>query len=516
MTSDIKDQTYTAKRRNCGRLLEYSKEFCEKTSLHGLQYLGETHRSWPERVCWVLAISLSIAFCMNVIGKQWNKWKTSPVIVTFAETSTPAWDIPFPAVTICSETKFRQSTVNMTDLLTKRKQGRITANESKILEYTYMLCNVESSGGPSTTDIGLIEHILKITPPVTEVIKGCRWRGKQTVRCRDIFKTIVADEGVCYTFNSLAVEELFTEAALRKKITNATRWSKNWSFEKGFTTEEDLDDTYPLRTKSAGAMSGLFAYLYALDDERDLSCRIPLKGFKMVIHSPAVFPEIKKEYFRVPSNYDVVIGVSPKVIITADELRSYSPEARKCYFGEERKLLFFRVYTQESCELECFTNFTQIKCDCAEYYMPLSGLENTQLCGPEKLLCTKDIQDDYNFDTVHREQCHCLPSCTEIQYDVETSQAEYMTRKPYGNETELLSTSISVFLKNMQVLTRKRSELYGLSDFLANCGGLLGLCIGFSILSLVEVVYFFTLRIFFNFRKEHKKQEAPHINNEKY
>jgi acid-sensing ion channel, other len=40
----------------------------------------------------------------------------------------------------------------------------------------------------------------------------------------------------------------------------------------------------------------------------------------------------------------------------------------------------------------------------------------------------------------------------------------------------------------------RRSELYGGTDFLANCGGILGLFMGFSFLSLLEVIYFFTIR----------------------
>ncbi|KAI8424535.1 hypothetical protein MSG28_002992 [Choristoneura fumiferana] len=39
----------------------------------------------------------------------------------------------------------------------------------------------------------------------------------------------------------------------------------------------------------------------------------------------------------------------------------------------------------------------------------------------------------------------------------------------------------------------RRSELFGLTDFLANCGGLLGLFLGFSFLSLIEIFYFCTL-----------------------
>jgi Amiloride-sensitive sodium channel len=47
-------------------------------------------------------------------------------------------------------------------------------------------------------------------------------------------------------------------------------------------------------------------------------------------------------------------------------------------------------------------------------------------------------------------------------------------------------------------MTSQRSELYGDTDFLANCGGLMGLCLGVSVISLFEIVYFCTLRLWFN------------------
>lgn len=53
----------------------------------------------------------------------------------------------------------------------------------------------------------------------------------------------------------------------------------------------------------------------------------------------------------------------------------------------------------------------------------------------------------------------------------------------------------SVFFKDEQFIPSKRSELYGRTDFLANCGGLLGLFMGVSLLSIVEVIYYFTLRL---------------------
>lgn len=47
------------------------------------------------------------------------KWVQSPVIVSFAEKSTPIWEIPFPAVTICPETKTYANKLNFTDVFNK-------------------------------------------------------------------------------------------------------------------------------------------------------------------------------------------------------------------------------------------------------------------------------------------------------------------------------------------------------------------------------------------------------------
>lgn len=62
-------------------------------------------------------------------------------------------------------------------------------------------------------------------------------------------------------------------------------------------------------------------------------------------------------------------------------------------------------------------------------------------------------------------------------------------------------SSLKIFFRDSYFIKSKRSELYGWIDFLANCGGLLGLTMGFSILSVVELVYHFSLDLFFNYNK---------------
>lgn len=71
-----------------------------------------------------------------------------------------------------------------------------------------------------------------------------------------------------------------------------------------------------------------------------------------------------------------------------------------------------------------------------------------------------------------------------------------------------------ISFKDNQFFASRRSELYGRADFLANCGGLLGLFMGFSLLSLVEMIYFSTLRLACNLRKRRarKKKRLEQLN----
>lgn len=72
-----------------------------------------------KRAWWVAAFTLSAIACGFLIFNVYMKWVQSPVIVSFAEKSTPIWEIPFPAVTICPETKTYMDKLNFTDVFNK-------------------------------------------------------------------------------------------------------------------------------------------------------------------------------------------------------------------------------------------------------------------------------------------------------------------------------------------------------------------------------------------------------------
>ena len=57
---------------------------------------------------------------------------------------------------------------------------------------------------------------------------------------------------------------------------------------------------------------------------------------------------------------------------------------------------------------------------------------------------------------------------------------------------------LHIYFEKLHFVVHERGQLYTTIEIISNIGGLLGLCLGFSILSLVEFIYFFTARLFFN------------------
>lgn len=64
-------------------------------------------------------------------------------------------------------------------------------------------------------------------------------------------------------------------------------------------------------------------------------------------------------------------------------------------------------------------------------------------------------------------------------------------------------TKLSIFFLDNNVETFKRIETLTLTDFMSACGGLLGLFLGVSVLSIIEFIYFFTLRLFWRIRRSY-------------
>lgn len=60
---------------------------------------------------------------------------------------------------------------------------------------------------------------------------------------------------------------------------------------------------------------------------------------------------------------------------------------------------------------------------------------------------------------------------------------------------------LAVFYDDLNIETLERIEVNNFNNFISSCGGLLGLFLGVSVLSIIEFIYYFTLRLFWTIRR---------------
>jgi acid-sensing ion channel, other len=202
-----------------------------------------------------------------------------------------------------------------------------------------------------------------------------------------------------------------------------------------------------------------------------------------MVHSP----------FELPGSYDVIdififdfgfeleVLITPEIIRTDEDLRSYKPEKRGCYFEHERKLKYFQVYTRRNCEFECFKD----------------NLNNDPLLNCTPYFVVRDESEvvcDYRHEKAFKQsyfalrdiaKCGCLDECNSIKYRLEIIKHKLVN----GSEAIL-----DFKFKDVDIVPLRRYQPFTFSDFLAQSGGMLGLFAGISVLSIFELWYFWSLR----------------------
>ncbi|KAG4070463.1 hypothetical protein HA402_005695 [Bradysia odoriphaga] len=420
---------------------EAFQEYCSYSTIHGTKYLGETQRHWLEKIWWIVAFACALLGCGTLIFKLYIKWEESPVIVSFSEKSTPIYEIPFPSVTICPETKAKKNMIDFTETYHKMLAGSrpsygISDKELKYMEAVSHVCDSHLTDkfkiGGNVTDNSIIDLLKRMAPSFNDTMMLCKFRNKMEY-CDDYFEEVLTDEGLCFTFNMINSKELYREGISSDFLQRNRNVASSWDLTSGYNqTVAHEPQMYPYRVLAAGSRGGLFVLLRLYEENLDYICKGPVQGFKILLHPPGESPQLSRQYFRVPLLQEVLVSVKPNMMETSDGLRRYNPNRRQCFFNSERYLRFFKVYTQHNCELECLANYTLKTCGCVRFSMPRD--DDTPICGSSKIACYDAAEDDLLYEqymlgiAVNRDsqhECNCLPSCTSIRYDAEISQATF-------------------------------------------------------------------------------------------
>ncbi|XP_050521251.1 pickpocket protein 28-like [Daktulosphaira vitifoliae] len=495
-------------------------DYSINTTLHGLRYAGNNKLSASERGFWMISFCLAVITATYFIANLFHKWNDMPVIISLSPKATQLTSIPFPAITICNMNNARKSVAQ--DIIETTSNFESNIDRRLLSDF----CDEE----PLLLDSLIDNHtgdwdsfkkfMIRVSQPCHEMVITCLWASKP-IKCTELFHPSLTDEGLCCSFNRLRSELIFKNPKDASDLNVTFKYpSANWTPEDGYPLNTPINYT-PWRPLGAGNHLGLTIVLDAEVDEYYCSSEVSY-GFKVMLHNPVETPKISSFGSYIPPGQETSVEIHPSVGMATPTLASILKEKRQCVYSAEKRLRFYRTYTQRNCMMECEANFTLKFCQCVMYYMPKDNF--TRICGKKDEPCSdraklamelrfsSEIMNMNSFlNGTDLSSCTCLPGCHWTGYNKVQSSTPLSSNYKI-KETYLSGRNITYFKKNMAVVHYffeetqftgyTKGELFGFTEFLSNTGGLLGLFMGFSFLSAIEIIYFVTLRLWCSLKRK--------------
>ncbi|XP_073830574.1 amiloride-sensitive sodium channel pickpocket 23 [Musca autumnalis] len=429
-------------------LIFQTKEFFQNSTLHGVRYIAETGRPVGEKFMWFCFTSIGAVTALVIIMSLWEKFQTNPTI-TGLDTDFHNQNVVFPTTVVCPEIAFdhdKSFEVALNQLADGDYSlaGYIvpflellpslsyeTFNEAAVIASSVEMESVHQK----TLRQWAFESVINCEDVLTE----CKYRD-EPIKCCEAFQPVYTEHGYCFAFNSR------------------------------FKSTEDADIN-----------SGPPHDLYETDKKWALFF-VPNSTVKIYIFSnEEYFGQDFNPQIEWSENEVVEVRISKKNTYTTDDARQLSIGQRKCIFHDEIKLKYFpEEYTFSSCMKECRMKKAIKLCKCLPpFYKPVA---NVKMCGLSELDCLTDYRNNI---TNIKDCMQCELSCSKTVYNIE---------KLIKNIERPDAPGVLVEFLTWPIIRYKREVLFGWVDLLVSFGGIASLFLGFSLLSGVEIIYYFTLR----------------------
>ncbi|XP_011294238.1 pickpocket protein 19-like [Musca domestica] len=463
------------------RIIRRMFQFCQN-SINGVYHISEPGLRPSVRLFWCVVVVAAIIGCaMSYIDL--TKRLQDEALVTVVETShLPIHEIRFPAVAVCPLNRVNWMRYKAAE---EKFLPRYTAKEAKNAFYnlTVLLERMTFSGLEAIEDFLNSQHIPRSVRNIVlsrvaqylafrcdEIFRWCIY-DKTKHDCCKIFIPEQTEKGICLVFNSVVSKE--------SKIKQLT------------------DSFYPWRARSSGEGSGLsFRLRYNSSLVRPGST-VPF-AFNVIIKRPGEWSNSLYQILHANTHNNMM--VTPIITETSRNTRHINPVKRKCLFPNEISTKFDRIeglaFNKLNCRVQCEQRHLINTCNCTtSMFFPGVSHKADMECKVSDLRCiydNRDIfsyikgsrQDNYINDTRRGMICDCLNSCEALMFLVKLNVL------PLVNVNESFpEISAEVYFAE-ETMTKYSARLqYTYMDLISNYGGVLGLCLGASVLSIFEIFY---------------------------
>ncbi|XP_070552785.1 acid-sensing ion channel 1C-like [Ptychodera flava] len=417
----------TKKRRRCAGIP--SAGVADDFGIVGVKFIFGESVSLLRRILWLVMLLSGMMMITYQIWDRASYFASFPynvdVELNYVE------ELTFPSVAFCNFNMFRRSTTdpeNLTDLMTQMFGGF-----SQSVDF-----HLHDLDATASEDF-YIRHAHN-----KSMLYWAFWKG--VTMTKDVFKTILTDFGVCYAFNT-------------------------------------GEDGHQLRkVYGTGKSFGLQMILLTQISEYNIGQESGA-GFQLMLYSQGDVPLVADLGFALSPGEHVKIGIE----IT--NITNLPPPHGIC---QDKPLLYHSKYTRNSCRIECMTEFVVQICGCRLFYMPgnatVCNIEQWYYCGRPTLL---------EFSN-HTSQCDCPVPCSRVIYKPNLSHAQviYPTLAEYwanktGTDVDTLlneASVVDIFFQELTVHEVTQRRAYDFFSLLCDIGGALGLWLGGSVLTVIEIL----------------------------
>uniref|UniRef100_A0A182WIC3 Sodium channel protein Nach n=1 Tax=Anopheles minimus TaxID=112268 RepID=A0A182WIC3_9DIPT len=429
--------------------------FCENSSLHGLRYIGPNKAIKGNavlRFVWSVIAMVSLGFTLLLANSAWDQFRSNPTLTTIETTSYPVSLIAFPSITLCNINKIHST--KALELSKQLMELGIHSNDTMDVLYSMPRFNDYQAFDQR---ILTIEQLLaskgydterlafEVAPPCESMMIHCFWLMKP-VLCSTMFRRTKIFAGYCCSFNA----DRFLEPI--------------------FTRSENISPQESIHVTGIGKGEGL-SVLMDIGESYYMASNRVSHGIEVFVHRSYDFPDVSDYTATVQRGMETDVSILPTLVTASPSLRSIPLEKRGCAFDDEGNITTSVPYTFSNCMNECEMRYTAGVCRCIplfKHMVELQAMLQVPVCGFRDLACLMDLKE-INFSA-------------------------------YG--------MLHVHFRSTNCLKYRREPFVTWQALVATFGGILGLCFGGSIMSLIEAVFLFGVVPFTVYKAVHAKLNA--------
>ncbi|KAK1173859.1 acid-sensing ion channel 1C-like isoform X4 [Acipenser oxyrinchus oxyrinchus] len=423
--------------------------FAGGCTLHGVNHIFLPGAITIRRLLWACAFLSSLSIFLYQVADRIIFYLEFHHVTTLDEMDSPS--MYFPAITFCNYNSYRKSQINRNDLFWMG--ALLGVAQADFPDFLQAIGQQPDSDKffPSKS-FNVLEFVQKASHNIEEMLLDCKYRGQDCGA--ENFTTIYTRYGKCYTFNS------------------------------------GLDGNPVLTTLKGGTGNGLEIMLDIQQDEY-----LPVwgetdetsyeAGIKVQIHSQDEPPFIDQLGFGVAPGFQTFVSCQQQRLM-------YLPPPWGDCKSTPIESEFFSTYSITACRIDCETRYLIENCNCRMVHMP----GNAIVCTPEQYKECADPALDFLVEK-DNEYCVCETPCNMTRYGKELSMvkipskasAKYLAKK-FNKTEQYIGENIlvlDIFFEALNYETIEQKKAYEVAGLLGDIGGQMGLFIGASILTILEI-----------------------------